>query len=220
MSSFPKAVLLKIKVLCIPSYLRFSLLNEASTDSGTKPEQPQISSLPTPSTPRSPAARNPRTSRKIGPQATRLEALDDSLGPLGPLGDSAHAQEVESPPVPPSKEQSLPIRNARPTSSSHTSFSRKLADSSDLIDQDRSSIPPRQQPPPQNQTSFGGAENSRRQNQPSVSIEQASRPTFDITVGDPTKIGDLTSSHIVYQVRTKVHVNAPTICGFVSVHYF
>ena len=42
--------------------------------------------------------------------------------------------------------------------------------------------------------------------QPSVSIEQAARPTFDITVGDPHKVGDLTSSHIVYQVRTKVCV--------------
>ena len=47
-------------------------------------------------------------------------------------------------------------------------------------------------------------ENSRRQTQPSVSIEQAARPKFDITVGDPHKVGDITSSHIVYQVRTKV----------------
>ena len=54
------------------------------------------------------------------------------------------------------------------------------------------------------QPSPGGPENNRRQTQPSVSIEQAARPTFDITVGDPHKVGDLTSSHIVYQVRTKV----------------
>lgn len=38
--------------------------------------------------------------------------------------------------------------------------------------------------------------------QPSVSIEAAAKPTFNITVGDPVKIGDLTSSHIVYSVRT------------------
>lgn len=43
-----------------------------------------------------------------------------------------------------------------------------------------------------------------RQLQPSVSIEQASKPSFDITVGDPHKVGDITSSHIVYQVRTRV----------------
>ena len=36
-----------------------------------------------------------------------------------------------------------------------------------------------------------------------MSVEQAAKPNFDITVGDPHKVGDLTSSHIVYQVRTK-----------------
>jgi sorting nexin-1/2 len=44
----------------------------------------------------------------------------------------------------------------------------------------------------------------RSSTQPSVSIEEAAKPTFYITVGDPVKIGDLTSSHIVYSVRTKV----------------
>jgi sorting nexin-1/2 len=44
----------------------------------------------------------------------------------------------------------------------------------------------------------------RRETQPSVSIEQAAKPNFYITVGDPHKVGDLTSSHIVYLVRTKV----------------
>jgi sorting nexin-1/2 len=44
----------------------------------------------------------------------------------------------------------------------------------------------------------------RRDTQPSVSIEQAAKPNFYITVGDPHKVGDLTSSHIVYLVRTKV----------------
>ena len=63
--------------------------------------------------------------------------------------------------------------------------------------------------PPPVQPPSSGAESMRRQTQPSVSIEQAAKPSFDITVGDPHKVGDLTSSHIVYQVRTKVwhHVN-------------
>lgn len=39
--------------------------------------------------------------------------------------------------------------------------------------------------------------------QPSVSVDQAAKPSFHITVGDPVKIGDLTSSHIVYSVRTR-----------------
>ena len=59
-------------------------------------------------------------------------------------------------------------------------------------------VPPPVQPPP------AGLENTRRQGQLSMSVEQAAKPSFDISVGDPHKVGDLTSSHIVYQVRTKV----------------
>jgi len=62
-------------------------------------------------------------------------------------------------------------------------------------------LPIRQKGPPPVQPATGGIQ---RQTQPSISIEQAAKPTFDITVGDPHKVGDLTSSHIVYQVRTKV----------------
>lgn len=38
----------------------------------------------------------------------------------------------------------------------------------------------------------------------SLPVEMAANPTFDIIVGDPHKVGDLTSAHIVYSVRTKV----------------
>ena len=172
-------------------------------DSETKAKPAQISLAPT-STPRSPAGRNPRTARKVGVQATRLEAVDDSLGPLGPLGENSNASEPELPPAPPLKEQSLPVRNVRPTQSAQSPMSRSMIDSSDLGDDDRSSVHSRQRYPTTGQPSTGGIETSRRQTQPSVSIEQAARPTFDITVGDPHKVGDLTSSHIVYQVRTKV----------------
>ncbi|KAK9236336.1 Vps5 C terminal like-domain-containing protein [Lipomyces kononenkoae] len=34
-------------------------------------------------------------------------------------------------------------------------------------------------------------------------LEQAANPTFDITVGDPIKVGELTSAHTVYNVRTQ-----------------
>lgn len=57
-------------------------------------------------------------------------------------------------------------------------------------------VPPPVQPP--------GSEGPRRQTQPSVSVEQAAKPTFEITVGDAHKVGDLTSSHTVYSVRTRV----------------
>ena len=72
------------------------------------------------------------------------------------------------------------------------------------LGEDDKSIASKPRFPTQEQRSLTGAENTRRQTQPSVSIEQAARPSFDITVGDPHKVGDPISSHIVYQVRTKV----------------
>lgn len=75
-------------------------------------------------------------------------------------------------------------------------------DSVDLDDDtgqgSRTKGPPPVQPP------MAKGDASQRQTQPSISIEQAAKPIFEITVGDPHKVGDLTSSHIVYQVRTKV----------------
>ncbi|KAF6240431.1 hypothetical protein HO173_001099 [Letharia columbiana] len=177
-------------------------------DSATKAKQSQASSLSATSTPRSPSARGPRTPRKVGAQATRLEAIDDSLGPLGPLGENSNLSEPELPPVPPSKEQTLPTRNTRSTPSSQPPVNKGMIDSADLVDDDRSSTTSKQRYPQQGHSAPGGIENSRRSTQPSVSIEQAARPSFDITVGDPHKIGDLTSSHIVYQVRTKTSSKA------------
>lgn len=176
--------------------------------SGVEAQSKQLepSSLSTSSTPKYPVSRYPRTPRKVGIQATRLEAIDDSFGPLGPLGGDSNISEPELPPAPPSKEQSLPVQNARPTPSLQSPKSRSIVYSSEYGDDDRSSIATRQQQSPHVQVIHGNG-NQKRQTQPSVSIEQASRPSFDITVGDPNKVGDLTSSHIVYQVRTKVWVN-------------
>ena len=170
-----------------------------------KAKSPPTSSFPTASTPRSSSTRGPRTSRKVGAQATRLEAIDHSLGPLGPLGENSNLSEPELPPAPPIKEQTLPMRNARLTPSSQPSNSRGTLDSADLVDDDRTSTALGQRYSQQCHLAPGGIENSRRPTQPSVSIEQAARPSFDISVGDPHKVGDLTSSHIVYQVRTKVY---------------
>ena len=78
---------------------------------------------------------------------------------------------------------------------------RKIAESDDPID-DVTQLPGARMPPPV-QPSQGIP--VRRDTQPSVSIEQAAKPSFDITVGDPHKVGDLTSSHIVYLVKTKVY---------------
>ena len=135
--------------------------------------------------------------------ATRLEPVDGSLDSLGPLGENNAKFDIEQPPIPPTKEQSLPIRNAR-QAPSQSPTGRALLDSSDTRDDDQSSVNSKHRYDSHGQLLSRGIENARRQNQPSVSIEQAARPTFDITVGDPHKVGDLTSSHIVYQVRTKV----------------
>lgn len=82
-----------------------------------------------------------------------------------------------------------------------------MLDSVDLADEDASATS-RARYPGSAQPSFGGPEGPRRQTQPSVSIEQAARPSFDITVGDPHKVGDPISSHIVYQVHTKTSSKA------------
>jgi sorting nexin-1/2 len=138
----------------------------------------------------------------VGTQVAKLEALDDSLGPLGPLGDNGIAAlQTDYPPVPPQKEQTV-IHNIRqpPLVPSQSTVSRSTMDTVDLDDDVERSGKPRIPPPVQ--PPQGGP--VRRDTQPSVSIEQAAKPSFDITVGDPHKVGDLTSSHIVYQVRTKV----------------
>ncbi|KAJ5976037.1 hypothetical protein N7481_009744 [Penicillium waksmanii] len=131
---------------------------------------------------RTPGRRGPRGTRKISAQATRLEAVDDTVDPLGPLGEApseTSATPTDEAPAPPQKEtiagRSPPATDDFPSSIRWNWFV---------------------QPPSE-------AEGPKRQTQPSVSIEQAAKPTFDISVGDPHKVGDLTSSHIVYQVRTK-----------------
>ena len=172
-------------------------------------DAPKVKSPPASlaSTPSAPATsvrgpRTPRTPRRLEAQPTRLEALDDGLGPLGPLGENVIAPEPA--PAPPSKEQSVPTRNTRQgLTIADSRMSGSMMESVDLNDNTehqsgRARQPPPVQPPPT------GIENTKRQGQPSVSVERAAKPTFDITVGDPHKVGDLTSSHIVYQVRTKV----------------
>ncbi|GMF69476.1 unnamed protein product [Aspergillus oryzae] len=122
--------------------------------------------------------------------ATKLEAVDDTLDPLGPLGDKADETSpaaVEQAPVPPQKE-AFAGRNVRPTSSaSQTSSGAGMVDSVNL-EEDGAGFrnPPPVQPP-------SDADSSKRQSEPSISIEKAAKPTFEITVGDPHKVGDLTT---------------------------
>ncbi len=168
--------------------------------SPANPSQPESR---TSNPPRSPTSRK-LPARKIGAQPTRLETVDGSLDPLGPLGieDPAFpsaSSSLEQAPTPPRKESSQ-TRNTRLSGGAQqASSSRGAAEITER--DDLTSLPKRTRGPPPVQPAATG---SLRQTQPSVSIEQAAKPSFDITVGDPHKVGDITSSHIVYQVRTKV----------------
>ncbi|RDW71184.1 hypothetical protein BP6252_07747 [Coleophoma cylindrospora] len=171
------------------------------SDSASKPQASDSSST---KGLKSPSGRGPRGPiRRTGAQPARLQALDDSLGPLGPLGDNAPAPTIEEPPALPQKEQVV-THNIRQPVSTQSSLSRSMLESVDLSDDVEASPGPRIPPPVQ--PALGSP--VRRDTQPSVSIEQAAKPTFDISVGDPHKVGDLTSSHIVYAVRTKTSSKA------------
>jgi sorting nexin-1/2 len=156
-------------------------------------------SAPSASTaPRSPAGRGPRR-RQYGTQSTKLEAVDDPLGPLGAATTPTAAE--NTPPAPPQKEAAA-SRNTRPAPDASASSLRGLMDSVNLDDDEAEQ--PRAQgarvPPPVQAPSNNA---SQRQTQPSVSVEQAAKPSFSIYVGDPHMVGDLTSSHTEYSVTTK-----------------
>lgn len=164
-----------------------------SSSKATASTVPNVSAAP-----RSPAGRGPRR-KQYGGQATKLEAADDPLGPLGaPTPPSG--PEVP-PPAPPQKEPAG--KAARATPGTSTSSLPGMMNSVNLEEEDDdkpTARGPRVPPPVQPST----ASASQRQTQPSVSVEQAAKPTFTIYVGDPHKVGDLTSSHTEYSVMTKV----------------
>ena len=141
--------------------------------------------------------------RKIEAQTSKLEAVDTSIDPLGPLGDTTTPTTGTSipdqAPTPPRKEPAAG-RNVRPLSSASQQSGPQTPAAPGASEDGNMSGVAQRGPPPVQPPSAG----SVRQTQPSMSIEQAAKPTFDILVGDPHKVGDLTSSHIVYQVRTKV----------------
>ncbi|PBP16444.1 sorting nexin 3 [Diplocarpon rosae] len=170
----------------------------------SEPDPPILGPPISSQTAKAPAGRNPRAPRRAGTQPVRLQALDDSLGPLGPLGENAPIPPADQPPAPPQKEQVLAYNARQHIATSQSSITRSMLDSVDLSDDVEPAAGPRIPPPVQPSQ----ATPARRDTQPSISIEQAAKPSFDITVGDPVKVGDLTSSHIVYLVRTKTSSKA------------
>ena len=154
------------------------------------------------SAPRSPAGRGPRR-RPHGVQSTKLEAVEDPLGPLG-ASTPELGPEITAP-APPQKEAAAAAsRGARPAAGASSASSlRGMMDSVDLDDNDDEQLRASQGariPPPVQAPSHPVPQ---RQTQPSVSVEQAAKPSFSISVGDPHKVGDLTSSHTEYSVTTK-----------------
>lgn len=168
------------------------------------------------------------TPRRLVAQPTKLQAVeDDPLGPLGAGGDATLPGTEGAPPMPPQKERStpaamvstLPVRTTMSAGQQQQQQARpgapadphRIDDDDELLDDGR--IGGRAPPPVQAAQPAG-----RGMGPPSVSVEQAAKPSFTITVGDPHKVGDLTSSHIVYAVRTKVCRGSffpvfPPFCG-------
>lgn len=149
----------------------------------------------TSSAPSRPAGGRKPPAKKVLAQSTILQPVDDAADPLGPLGASVSIPSpspapIDQAPTPPRKEPGA--RNVSGQSAQGKPVSQAAEDDTLSI---RSRGPPAVQAP---------GPSGMRPNQPSMSVEQAAKPTFDILVGDPHKVGDFTSSHVVYQVRTKV----------------
>lgn len=165
------------------------------------PKSPQASTGPAATTTAASSSRPSRGPRRLVAQPTRLEAVEDPLGPLSASTADENGGN-ESPPVPPQKEQMVIRTTMSPHQQQHQQPRRPL--DPHQIDDNLSDVAspggPRAPPPVEAGIPTGVKSNVA----PSVSIEQAAKPTFHISVGDPVKIGDLTSSHIVYSVRTQV----------------
>ena len=131
--------------------------------------------------------RRPPGSRLAQSMVSKLEDLDLESDPLGPLGESA--SEIVAPPPPPAKDDS-PV--TRVTRQPPTTFAEIK---SDIVE-----------PPKPAETRGQGPPTTAHQL--SVPLEQAAQPpTFNITVGDPITIGNITGSHTEYKVRTKVSLD-------------
>ncbi|KAK0291612.1 Vacuolar protein sorting-associated protein vps5 [Friedmanniomyces endolithicus] len=166
---------------------------EADTDQQTPAKASSDIPSPRASSGVKPAPSKSRTPRRHGnlAQSTTLESLDDSMGPLGPLG--AETPEEPSAPAPPVKELASRSRAGpdRPGTSASASASsvrsqNRASEDGNSTSATRTNQYPTRQP----------------QQAPSLPIEQASKPTFSISVGDPHTVGNAANSHTVYTVLT------------------
>jgi sorting nexin-1/2 len=170
----------------------------ADTAVTISPVGEETPSKPNPSTPGS-ARRGPR---RPGRHVVRAEAISDDLGPLGPLGDNLNESSEPSTPLPSSSQEippQPPVKEASPhVARLGTSNTPSKVTIGDILDN----------------VALGSDENDVRRlpgvmpqrGEGSDSQLAATKPTFEISVGDPHKVGDLTSAHTVYAVRTRVRL--------------
>lgn len=170
-----------------PSFSQSPIRTSNDRSTSQQKSSPSTSSPRNTTAPRSsPLAsrRRPPGSRLGQSVVSKLEDLDLESDPLGPLGESA--PEIVAPPPPPAKDDSPSNRASKQPATTFAEIK------SDIVEGPRLSDSRTPQPPP-----FA--------RQLSVPLEQAAQaPTFHITVGDPTTIGNITGSHTEYKVRTKV----------------
>ncbi|GAO48218.1 Vps5-domain-containing protein [Saitoella complicata NRRL Y-17804] len=152
--------------------------------------------------PASPVSRpTPSSRRTPGGRMTQSVVLDLDAGPLGPLGGGPLSEDS-------SPTASLPTRDSRP---SRTDQVRQEIDALALQSNAGPSREAQEVPGLSRENSYSRSapEPAVPTSKPShIPLEQAAKPSFDISVGDPQKIGDLTSSHTVYKVRTKTTSSA------------
>nr|POE77789.1 vacuolar protein sorting-associated protein vps5 [Quercus suber] len=175
---------------------------ERETPAGTSPTMQQPAAPSTTPTTNIPTRQVPSKSRpkRHGnlTQSTTLESLDDSMGPLGPLGQEPI--EEASAPTPPVKE--IPSRTRQTSARPGTASTGVSLDNESAGALNGARVPPPVQP--------AQMDGRPRQPQPSMSVEQAAMPTFNITVGDPHTVGNAATSHTVYSVITRTTSKAYT----------
>lgn len=200
-------------------------MTQATSGGNKSPEQPNTrqqqsaagggtAARSAPSSSSSARGRSSRNPKRFAVHSTHLSSADD---PLGPLGEStAPTAPLGSPVLSPSA-RNLPASSQNPVAASSNASLKTLMGSINLEDEHQHQPAVSGRPPPPVQPAAG--QDASRPHEPSVNVVQASKPSFHITVGDPHKVGDITSAHTEYMVYTKVSICAPpATLDFLIIH--